>query len=43
LRLFEKLGDFEHLRPADGGALEAGGVTFTNGDESGVKLRKPET
>ncbi len=24
------------------GALEAGGVTFTNGDEPGVKLRRRE-
>lgn len=24
------------------GALEAAGIVFTNGDEPGVKLRKPE-
>jgi len=32
----------EFQAPAMRAALKAAGVTFTNGDEPGVKLRKPD-
>ena len=51
VRTFERTGRVAPLhvreRPIDaiaaiGAALEAAGIEFTNGDEPGVKLRKPD-